>query len=204
MLEQFLPIFMRDNSVSDWPSSQYKDSSHPSVGCLANQRHSFPPWKRRETESNSTLLSRNRKYLQMIWDFFLWLEISSCDRTFLPVTEHFFLSQEIYSCDGKFLPVTRNLFLRQEISSCGTKFLTQNLFLMQDISEIFHLSDVKSRQKCVIFGHISKLRQKCVIFAQNFASELKASWQDSCHLARKNPTLVLTLLTNIRSTKVLW
>ena len=137
---------------------------------------------------------KSRKYLHMTGDFFLWLEISSCDRKFPPVTEHFLLWQEIYSCDRKFIPVTWKFLMRQEISSSGTKFLTQNLFLMQDISEIFTHSDVKSRQKCVIFLSCLKIATKCVIFAQNFAWELKASWQDSCHLARKNPTLGVSII----------
>ena len=76
MLEQFLPIFMRDNSVSDWPSSQYNISSHPSVGCLANQRHSFPPWKRRETESSISLLRKCRKYKRTFLLSFYFLKFN--------------------------------------------------------------------------------------------------------------------------------
>ena len=56
MLEHFPPIFMGDNSASDWPSSQYNNSSHPSVGCLANQRRFCPSRKWRETDSNISLL----------------------------------------------------------------------------------------------------------------------------------------------------
>ena len=45
MLEQFPPIFMRDNSASDWPSSPRKDGWNYCIDCLANQRPSCPPWK---------------------------------------------------------------------------------------------------------------------------------------------------------------
>ena len=42
-----------------------------------------------------------------------------------------------------------------------------------------------------------------MIFAQNFAWEFKASWQDSCHLARKNPTLLVSPPQSTLSEKVL-
>ena len=156
-----------------------------------------------------------------ITNIFLWQEISSCDRKFLPVTGNFVQWQERSSCNRKFLNVTRNFFLSvsvrgnffhwQNISSYDRKFLyvTGNFFMSQEISSwnrksllvaTFHPSDIKSRQKCVIFGHISKSRQKCVIFAQNFAWDFKASWQDSCHLARENPTLAMTLIESVIST----
>ena len=45
--------------------------------------------------------------------------------------------------------------MRQETSSCGTQSLTKYFRLGQDISEIFHPSDIKLQQKCVIFGYTS-------------------------------------------------
>ena len=42
-LSQFPAIFMADKIGSDWPDSQHNKSSHPAVGCLANQKQYFPP-----------------------------------------------------------------------------------------------------------------------------------------------------------------
>ena len=49
-------IFLRETMASDWPSSQHNNSSHPSVGCLANQRRLFPSGKWRETDPYISLL----------------------------------------------------------------------------------------------------------------------------------------------------
>ena len=103
----------------------------------------FVQWRERS--------SFNRRILPVTRNFFLWQEIASCDRKFLAVTGYFLLWQEISSCHRKFLLVTGNSFLSQEISSCGMKFLIQNFSPGQDISGMFHPSDIKSQKKCVIF-----------------------------------------------------
>ena len=115
------------------------------------------------------MTSCDRKFLPLTGNFVHWRERSSFNRKFLPVTGNFFLRQEISSCDRKFLPVTGNFFLLQEIyletgnflpwqeiSTCDMKFLTQSFFQGQDISDIFHPSDIKSQQKRGISGYISK------------------------------------------------
>ena len=122
----------------------------------------------------------------MTENFVQWRKSSSFNRKFIPVRGNFSLWQDISSCDKKFLPVTGNFSLRQEMSSYGMKFLTQNFFPGQDISGIFHPSDIKTWQKCVIFGYITKSRQKCMLFVQNFAWEFKAFCQDSWHLGRQS------------------
>ena len=101
--------------------------------------------------------------------------MSSCGRKFLPVAGKFLLWQQIYSCGRIFFPVTGKSSMRQEISSCGTKFLTKNFFPGQDISGIFHPSDIKLQQKCMIFGYISKSWQKCVILVISKNSN-KSAW----------------------------
>ena len=75
-----------------------------------------------------------------------------------------FLLQKILSCDRKLCPLTENFVVWQEISSFNMKFLhvaqsslniffcfAGSFFCWQEISAIFHPSDIKSWQKCVIF-----------------------------------------------------
>ena len=141
-----------------------------------------------------------------ITNIFPWQEISSCDRKFLHVTGNFVQWQERSSCNRKFLNVTRNFFLSvsvrgnffhwQNISSYDRKFLyvTGNFFLKQEIAVLWQhfIPLIWNHDKSAWFLVISQnrdKRQKCVIFAQNFAWDFKASWQDSCNLARENPTL---------------
>ena len=143
------------------------------------------------------IFSYGLQFCLLRWKFFLWQEMSSCDRKFLPVkgnfpltenvvhwmersyfnrkflpgTGNFFLWQEKSSCDREFLLVTGYFSLRQKISSCGTKLFAKYFFPGQDISGIFHPSNINSQQKCMIF-------------VQNFAWGFKASSQDSLHPGR--------------------
>ena len=146
------------------------------------------------------ILSFEMKILFVTRNVFLWQEIFSCDRDFLPVTGNkkfssvkgkIILQQKVSSCDRKFSSVTEHFFLSQEMSPWDRKFLPvtqsflhQNFYPGQDISGIFQPSDIKSWQKCLIFGYISKLWQKCLLFVQNFAREYKTSCQDSWYLGR--------------------
>ena len=57
--------FHEGNNASYW-----LNSSHPSVGCLANQRQVCPSWKWRETEKDMSLLSNAvpMQYSSPTWD----------------------------------------------------------------------------------------------------------------------------------------
>ena len=77
------------------------------------------------------------KCLPVTGNFFLWPEISSCDRKFLPVTRNFFLWQKISSCDRKFLTVKGNVFLWQEISSSERKFFSFDEQLKKWLTQCF-------------------------------------------------------------------
>ena len=60
------------------------------------------------------------KLLSVTGNFFLWQDISSCNKKCPPATRNFFLWQEISSINYRFLSVTSNFFLRQLIT-CSAK-----------------------------------------------------------------------------------
>ena len=73
-------------------------------------------------------------FLHVTGNFFLWQEISYCDRKFLSVTGSFFQWQENSSCDRKFPHVLRNFSLREEISYSHRKFLLETGCFFHKIS----------------------------------------------------------------------
>ena len=77
--------------------------------------------------------------------FFLWHEVSSCDRKFLPLTGSFFLWQEVSSCYRRFLSVTESFFLwhivfrSREYSIFATKCGNSTKHFVWGIKNFCHL-----------------------------------------------------------------
>ena len=127
------------------------------------------------------------KFIPVTRSFFLWQEISSCDKKFLTMAWNFFPCQDISSCNRTFLPLTRNFILWQEISSCDKKFLT--FFLWQEISS-------NAKEFLSVTGHLCLWQE--IPFCPWYKSFLSVTrnfflWQETiscmlCVIDRRNPS----------------
>ena len=127
------------------------------------------------------------KILPVTRNFFLWQEISSCNKKFLDIIE-IFLWQQISYCK-KFLTVARNFFLWQDISSWG-KCLFVIILLHQKITSFCKKAFVWQElvaSFCSKHFPVTKTRE----FLETFRASLKISWEPGSLAPGEYPTLFI-------------
>ena len=148
--------------------------------------------------------SRDRKFLLLTLNFFLWQEWSSFIRKFLSVTGNFFLWQEIFSCERKFLPMKGNFFLSQEIFP-----KTRNFFLWHEVSYQKFLSGAGYFWNILSLWYkvATKVRDFCLklrLRVQGFLPRFLAPWSLKSHPATHlHNTVNSRSLHNIVNTRYL-